>query len=129
MATIHKRFQLDTSLEQAWEKIRATDQVHSLFNMLVDATVNGDQRVCQTADGSELVERIITVDDDAKRIVYSITDSPFNFEFHSASWQVFEQDGHTIFEWYTDLKPDPAAKVINQVIESERDTLVAGLSA
>lgn len=129
MATVHRRFTLNTSADSAWQKIRATQNVHKLFDMLVDAEVDGDKRVCRTADGGELVERIITVDDDARRIVYTITDSPFDFEFHSASWQVYEQDGKTVFEWYTDVKPDPVAEMLIGVIDGEKDNIVAGLSS
>ncbi len=129
MATIYKRFVLDTSADSAWQKVRATQNVHELFGMLVDARVDGDQRVCRTTDGGELVERIITVDDAARRIAYTITDSPFGFEFHSASWQISEHGGETVFEWFTDVKPDPIAEVLDVVIDGEKNNIIAGLSA
>ena len=64
-----------------------------------------------------------------KNWYYAIIDSPFNFEFHGASWQAIPDGEGTIFEWYTDLKPDGVADTIEYVIDGEQDNIIRGLAA
>lgn len=127
MATIHKRFKINASADKVWEKMSDFSNVHTLFNMLSNAQLNGDVRVCRTADGGEMKELMVSADHLQKRLVYSITESPFDFEFHCASWQAIAEGSHTIFEWYTDLKPDGMASIIEEVIDSERENIIRGL--
>lgn len=129
MATIHKQFQVNAPIEQVWSKMSDLSSVHTLFGMLQNTALEGDQRVCRTQDGGELKELIVSIDPGQKRLVYAITESPFNFEFHCASWQAIPNGESTIFEWYTDLKPDALAGTIEQVIESEQQNIIQGLAS
>ena len=129
MATIHKQFTIDAPIDRVWSKMSDLVGVHSLLGMLTNAEVDGDIRVCQTKDGASLKELIVSVDSEQKRLVYAITESPFNFEFHSASWQAIPDGDGTIFEWYTDLKPDRLAETIELIIDGERENIIKGLSS
>ncbi len=128
MATIHKQFKINAPIDQVWANISDLTNVHTLFSMLDNTEIKGNTRTCRIQDGGELKELIISVDETKKRLVYAITESPFNFEFHCASWQVIPGNDGTIFEWYTDIKPDNLASTIKHVIDSEQDNIVKGLA-
>lgn len=129
MATIHKQFKINAPSDRVWSKMSDLAGVHSLLGMLTNAKVDGDMRVCQTHNGASLKELIVSVDNKEKRLVYAIIESPFNFEFHSASWQAISDGDRTIFEWYTDLKPDRLAETIELIIDGERENIIKGLSS
>lgn len=73
MATAHRRFRINAAPDAVWKKMADLEGVHELMNMLKSAKVDGDRRVCKTADGGELHERIIAVDPERRRLVYTIT--------------------------------------------------------
>lgn len=98
MATIYKRFEIHASVNQVWTKMPDLSHVYTLFGMLANAELQGDTRVCRTQDGEQLKKLIVSVDPNQKRLVYSITESPFDFEFHCASWQAVPNGDGTIFE-------------------------------
>lgn len=128
MATVHKQFKIDAPADQVWAKMSDLSGVHFLFGMLENATLDGDTRTCTIAEGGELKELMVSVDPELKRLVYSIVESPFGFSFHSASWQAIPDGEGTIFEWYTDVKPDAAASMLVDVIDNERENIIRGLS-
>ncbi|MEM8676722.1 MAG: SRPBCC family protein [Cyanobacteria bacterium P01_G01_bin.67] len=129
MATIHKQFKINAPSDRVWQKMSDLTGVHSLLGMLTNAELYGDTRVCQTQDGNSLKELIVSVDSKQKRLVYAITESPFSFEFHVASWQAIPDGDSTVFEWYTDLKPDNLAETIELIIDGEQENIINGLSA
>jgi hypothetical protein len=66
--------------------------------------------------GAVVKERIVTVDDDQRRLVWSIVDGPY--EHHNGSVQVFEgSDGRSRFVWLADLLPNEAAERTDQLME------------
>lgn len=129
MATIHKRFKIDAPVEQVWVKMADLSGVHALFGMLDDAEMEGNSRICKINGGGTLKELIVSVNPDLKRLAYSIIQSPFGFDFHSASWQAIEDGDGTTFEWYTDVKPDEMAGMLDDIIENEKDNIVRGLAS
>lgn len=128
MATIKKQLEIAAPIDRVWKNVSDLEGVKNLFSFLTDAKVDGDTRACSTADGHELRELIVSSDPALRRLVYSVIDSPFGLEFHSASWQLEESAGNTVLTWYTDVKPDTAAPMLEQVIDSELENIVSGLS-
>lgn len=128
MATILKRIEIAAPVAAVWEKVSDLGGVHRLMSFLESATVEGDRRVCTTHDGGELRELILGVDAENHRLAYAITDSPFGFEFHSASWQLRASPGGTVLEWFTDLKPDSFAELVSQTIDGELKNIAAALA-
>jgi hypothetical protein len=51
-----------------------------------------------------LRERIVTVDDNARLLVWSIVDGPY--EHHNGSAQVYAEAGRVTLAWISDLLPD-----------------------
>ena len=95
--------------------------------MLVDSRVAGDIRTVQFANGAVVEERIITIDDERRRIVYAAKKGT-PMTHHHASMQVIpEGAGRCRFIWITDFLPDSAASSINQLIDGGSQALKANL--
>ncbi len=127
MATVYVERALDTDAATAWKKLREVDAPEQLMDMIAGTEVVPGGRVCTTADGAKLVEEILSVDDDHRRVAYTITESPFGFQHHSASMQVIERGGRAVLVWITDVRPDEAADVLRPVIEAETENMVRRL--
>lgn len=118
MATITREFALDVPPDAVWSRISEVGAINELIDFLGEVTVHGDRRTCALGDQGILDELIVSVDPDSRRIVYSIRQSPFEFEHHSASMQaVAEGDGRTRFLWITDFKPDSAAPALGDALD------------
>lgn len=128
MATIHKQFKINSPIDKVWEKMSDVSNIHTFVSMLANSELQGDTRVCTTQDGAQIKELIVSIDSNQKRLVYGITESPFDLQFHSSSWQAIPDGDATIFEWYTDVKPDEMADAMGQMIEGERENIIKGLA-
>lgn len=108
MATIHLETELAVAPDQLWATVREVGNIAGLLNILDASSVDGDQRSCTLAGGGGLLaETILAVDDDHRRVAYTITDSPLPIELHAASMQVLDAGGgRSTFRWITDVKPD-----------------------
>ncbi|MBI3399303.1 MAG: SRPBCC family protein [Deltaproteobacteria bacterium] len=122
MATIYKEIDLPVSPEALWEKVAGVGEVHKFMPVITDCRIEDDRRFCTMADGAKLEEIVLGVDKAKRRVAYTITKSPFPFDFHSASMQVVPNGKNARLIWITDLKPDALAEqmesVLNQVAQS-----------
>ena len=88
--------------------------MHRLFRGVVTtARLDGDICVVTFASGSVVHERIVTVDDERRRVVHaSVRDGLVH---HSASVQVFaEGEEYSRFVWISDFLPDSAAVLVSE---------------
>ena len=77
---------------------------------------SADQRVVTFSNGLVVVERILDIDDEHKRIAYSALSD--NFVHHSASMQLSDAgDGRTRFVWITDFLPHEAGSFLEPLID------------
>ena len=128
MATIHRDFPVDAPPEKAWAALRDVGRVNELITFLGEVTVEGDRRTCSLGDLGTLDELIVSVDDETRRLAYTIRESPFGFEHHHASMQITENGGSGArFLWTTDVKPDAAAAALSEAIDGAVESLRATL--
>ena len=128
MASIRKEVLLDRRPEDVWDVVRDVGAVHERFagGFVVDTKLDGDARVVTFANGFVARERIVTIDDEARRLAYAAVGG--RLTHHNASFQVFS-DGkeRTRLVWIADLLPNELAPVIegmmNGGIEAIRRTL------
>lgn len=106
MATVFRSAFLDVSPSKAWERIAAVGKVHEILPAVVSCTLDGDNRSCRFDNGAMLMERVIAIDADLRRLAYTITESPFGLEHHHASMQIVPEGRGARILWTTDVKPD-----------------------
>jgi len=117
MATLFLTSQLPVSVDHAWHRVAAVDQVHDILPLVTSCTVDGDQRACLLANGAQLKEEIISIDNDLKRIAYTVIDSPFGLEYHAASMQIVADGQGARIIWITDFKPDQLKDALTPMLE------------
>ena len=124
MATLYKEATVSLSPDALWDKVSDVGGVSGLLNVITHSEVTGDTRTCEMADGGKLTEKILGVDNEHKRVAYTITDSPFPIQFHAASMEVLDAgNGQSKLRWVTDVKPDALADALGPMFDGEMDSL------
>lgn len=122
MATLYRETDLNAPADEVWNALADVGALNTLITFLGDVTVEGEERVCSLGD-DKLRELIVTVDDEHRRVAYSVQESPFNFAHHHSSMQVIPNGETTKFVWWTDVKPDETAPVLAQAIDQSVDSI------
>jgi len=119
MASIRRSFIVAVEPDTAWAAIRDVGAVHvRLARGFVTATeLEDDTRMVTFANGMTVRERIITIDDAARRLVYAVV-SGGRTTHHNASFEVMDDaDGRARILWTTDLLPDAAAPAVAAMVD------------
>jgi hypothetical protein len=118
MASIHKEIQIDARPEDVWSALRDWGAIHERLapGFVVDARLDGADRIVTFFNGAVVRELLVDLDDDARRLAWSVVDGPYTH--HNGVAQVFAdgEDGSR-FVWVADLLPDAAAAVTGELME------------
>jgi hypothetical protein len=130
MACICKELQVGMPPRKLWERVKDVGNISRLFPNFIPASELGENntRSCTLADGSKLTERIVTVDDELRRLAYTITQSPMPLTYHHASMQIFPSGDGSRFVWISDFLPDDAAAVFGEALEAATQDLASNLA-
>ena len=117
MASITKDTPLAVNAATAWAALRDVGRPHLVFRgVLTDARMEGDYRIVTFANGMVVRERIVDLDDTARRLAYTVVDGPFTH--HHATFQVrAEPDGTSRLTWVADLLPDEVAPMVEELMD------------
>ena len=117
MASITKDIPLAVDAATAWAAIRDVGHPHLVFRgVLTDARMVGGDRIVTFANGLVVRERIVDVDDAARRLAYAVVDGPFSH--HHATFAVTaEPDGSSRLTWVADLLPDDVAPMVDGLMD------------
>ena len=132
MATIIKETVVEAPAPSVWEALRDFGAVHERLapGFVVDSRLEGDVRTVTFANGAVAREALVGVDDEARRLAYSVVESRLPLTHHNASASVLsEGDGRSRFVWVTDVLPDEAAPVVAGMMEEGLEVIRRALSA
>jgi uncharacterized protein YndB with AHSA1/START domain len=118
MASIRKELIVDTPAEHVWAALRDIGQVHTRLarEFVIDTRLDGDSRFVTFANGEVVRERIVDIDDRARRLAYAVVD--WRTTHHNASFQVTpDGDGRSRLTWITDLLPDSLADLVGGFVD------------
>lgn len=132
MASIRKEIVIDASAERVWDALRDWGELHLRLvpGFATDARLDGADRIVTFSNGSVLRERLVNLDDEARRLVWSVVNPPYTH--HNASAQVLADGAErSVFVWVTDFLPnelaaraaplmEQALSVIKRTLEPER---------
>jgi hypothetical protein len=120
VATIIKDVEIERSADEAWEALQDFMAVHERLvpGFVTSSVPDGDDtRVVTFFNGAVAREVLVGIDKDARRLSYTIVESPLGFSAHSASAQVFEEgDGRCRFVWITDVLPHDVAGRVDELM-------------
>lgn len=128
MATIYKEFTVDAPAGDVWLAIRDFGAPHRRLaaGFLTDAQLEGDVRTVTFFNGFKVQERLVSLDDTNKRLVYTATGG--RSTHHNASFQVFpEGTGRSRVLWITDLLPEEAAVPVGQLVDKGIEAIIQTL--
>jgi uncharacterized protein YndB with AHSA1/START domain len=120
MASITKQVLIDAPPDEVWDALRDFGAVHERLapGFVVDARVEDGARVVTFFNGAVAREKLVAVDDHARRLVYSVVESPLRNTHDNSSAQVFpDADGCSRFVWIKDVLPDELAPRIDELME------------
>jgi carbon monoxide dehydrogenase subunit G len=119
MSTLIKQVRIDAPAGEVWNALRDFGAVHERLvpGFVVSATLDGTVRTVTFFNGAVAREVLVGVDDDARRLAYSVIESGLGFTLHMASAQV-TADGERAcrFTWTIDLLPDSAAGRVDSLM-------------
>jgi carbon monoxide dehydrogenase subunit G len=117
MASIRKEIVTSARPESVWDAIRDVGALHTRLvpGFVVDTRLEPGARIVTFANGMVLKEPIVTIDDQARRLVW--TSEGGNLTHYNASVQAFGEGAGTRVVWLADLLPQEAANAVAAMME------------
>lgn len=118
MATLRKQIALDAPVANVWAALRDFAAVHRRVapGFLTDLRMENGDRIVTFFNGLVARERLVTVDDEGCRLVYSVVEG--RASHYNAAVQVFpEGDGRTRLVWTIDLLPNELARAVGGMMD------------
>ncbi|MCU1353251.1 MAG: Polyketide cyclase / dehydrase and lipid transport [Acidimicrobiales bacterium] len=124
MGTVRRQVQISRSADDVWAVVGDPTTIHHWFPGIVDAKVDGTERIITTASGLPMPEEIVTNDAIQRRFQYRL--APGLVKSHLGTIDVFDLgDGTSLVSYATDCDPDVMALIIggatgNALVELKR---------
>lgn len=130
VASIRVERTIGASPDEAWEALRDWGAVHErLAPGFATATeLDGEDRLVTFFNGAVVRERLIDLDDERRRLAWSIVDGPYSHH-NGAAEVLVAADGTTRFLWVTDLLPNEAAAATKEMMERGVDAIKQALES
>ena len=109
MASVTQEIVTSAGPERVWDAIRDVGALHTrlVVGFVVDTRLEPGARIVTFKNGMTVKEPIVTIDEQARRLVWS-TAAP-SLAHYNASVQVFDLDGQgSRVVWIADFLPDDA---------------------
>ena len=120
MASIRKEVSIQASPEHVWEAIRDVNAVHQRLapGFVLDVRPDGDVRIVTFANGAVVRELIVDVDDERRRLAYSVVESPLQMTHHHSTLEVLRDGADaTRLVWIADVWPNAAIEQVGPMME------------
>ena len=127
MATVRKQVVTQAPPGQVWDAIRDVGALHTrLVPGFVTATqLEPGARIVTFANGVTVREPIVTLDEPARRLVWSVQGLPTTH--YNASVEVIDEADATRVVWIADFLPDELAGKIDAAMEAGAQAMQAAL--
>jgi len=128
MATVSLETHVNADPSHVWGQVRDIRWPEALTDIIASVKpTSKTTRDCTMGDGAKLKETIVAVDDSARRVAYTITESPFGTTHHNASLQALKDGEGTRLLWTIDVLPDEVAGALEPALSGEIITMAARL--
>jgi hypothetical protein len=126
MASIIREVVVEASADDVWKVVGdfATGPSRMAPGFVVDTVVQGDRRVVTFGNGSVAVERFVSLDDDLRRLAYSVVGGTVQPEHDNAVMQILHDgERRCRFVWTRDVLPEELAEPIGQAMSRGLDVI------
>jgi polyketide cyclase/dehydrase/lipid transport protein len=129
MATVEKVILTKANPDAVWDAIRDVGALHTRLvrGFVTNTRLEPGARIVTFANGAIVREPIVTIDDAARRLVWS-AEGGLTTHYNSAV-QVFAESGSTRVVWTSDFLPDTAASQLEVAMEAGARAMKATLDA
>jgi len=129
MATIRTEIAVDCPPARVWDALRDWGALHIRLvpGFVVDTRLDGDDRIVTFFNGAVVREVLVDLDDEARRLAWTIVDGPY--DHHNASAQVLADGDGSRFVWIADVLPDAVADRTREMMERGTAAVKATLEA
>jgi len=130
MASVHREIVIERPASEVWAALADVGALHTRLapGFVTDCRLEPGARVVTFANGLVARELIVDVDDDRRRVAWSVVGG--RLSHHNASAQVFDDGGSaTRFVWIADFLPDEHAPAIAAMIEQGMKAMKAHLES
>jgi carbon monoxide dehydrogenase subunit G len=121
MATIIRQTMIDVSPDEAWAALTDFGGVHRRLavGFVTACTLDApDVRTISFINGAVAKERLVGVDESARRLAYTVIESGLEPAHHNAAAQIIEDAEGTRFVWTTDVLPEDLAPTIAGLMDA-----------
>lgn len=123
MAHARAEIVVNASPDATWSIVRRFHGLHEWMPGIDDLVAEGDDRVLSMM-GMSVRERLVSLDDDARSITYSIVDG-VPVESHEATITVTEEGDGCRVVWSVTASPDEMAGLMQGIYQQALDPLKA----
>lgn len=131
MPTVHHEIEIAVSPEQVWDSVREVGALHVrlvpgfVVNTEMLAHADAPKRRVTFANGVVLDEVIISIDDQRRRLVWSIT----SVQHHNGALQIIDSNGASRVTWTADVLPADLAEQFSPLMAQGLQTMKAHLES
>jgi hypothetical protein len=129
MATLRREIPVASGAAPVWQKLRDFGQVHTKVapGFLTDLKMDNGDRIVTFFNGMVARERLITLDDESRRLVYSVVEGKASH--YNAAVQVFPNGDGSRVVWTIDLLPNDLAPTIGGMMDAAVKVMTKALAA
>ena len=129
MATLRREIALNANAATVWSAIKDFGAVHTRVaaGFLTKLEMDKGDRIVTFFNGLVARERLVTIDDEACRLVYAVVDG--RPSHYNAAVQVFPEDRGSRVVWTIDLLPDELAPAIGAMMDQAVTAMSKTLTA
>jgi carbon monoxide dehydrogenase subunit G len=117
MATLRREITVSANAADVWQKLRDFGQVHTKVapGFLTDLKMDKGDRILTFFNGMVARERLITSDDETRRLVYSVVEGQASH--YNAAVQVFPEGEGSRVVWTIDLLPNELVPAVGGMMD------------
>ena len=129
MATLRKEIPVANAATPVWHAIRDFGQVHTKVapGFLTGLKMDNGDRIVTFFNGVVARERLVTADDEARRLVYAVVEG--RPSHYNASVEVLPEGDGSRIVWMIDLLPNELAPAIEGMMDQALGTMKKTLAA
>lgn len=119
MATVRKEIVTRAHVQDVWEALRDVGALHTRLvpGFVTDTRLEPGARIVTFANGMAVREPIITIDEEARRIVWSAEGGSAT-HFNASAQVTAAENGGAVVIWIADFLPDAIKNGINSMMSA-----------
>jgi hypothetical protein len=123
MGTVTKEIAVKSRADEVWDAMRDFGALPERVvpGFVIESQLEGSDRIITFSSGAVARERLVSLDDARRRLVYAVVESRLGFTHHQATVEVHDEgDGHgqgCRIVWTTDFLPEEPGPMVDTLMD------------